>query len=94
MRIDEASDQHIPDGAGRGRVRQMAEGRRRHRRGAAQGRFERQDDRRLILVVLKFVMKALHQLPARSELPRELAEDLVRLRRFAADPASVPGWLS
>jgi hypothetical protein len=63
------------------------------RGGAVQCGFERQDDRRLIVIVLKFVMKALHELPARSELPRQFSVDLVGLRGSRCS-GGVPGWLS
>src|SRR6476660_9623876 len=60
-------------------MRQMAEGRRRHRSRAMQGCHEGQHDRWLIVIVLKLVVKAVHELPAGSELPRQLPEHFVRL---------------
>ena len=77
--VDEPSDAHIPQRIGRQRVRQMAEGHGRHRCVRAQGRFERLRDRRLFGVDPELVVKALNQLPGRSQLPRELREDLVLL---------------
>ena len=76
---DEASDAHIPHGVGRQRVRQMAEGDGRHRCVPALGRFERLHERRELGVDPELVVKALKQLQAWSQSPRELREDLVLL---------------
>src|SRR5205823_278644 len=61
----------------------------RHRSVHAQGRFERRHQRWAIRVDPELVVKALNQLPAGSQSPRELREDLVlfvgpREFRFAA----------
>ena len=77
--VDEPSDAHVPHGLGRQRVRQMAEGDGRHRGVQTQGGFERLRERRLFGVDPELVVHALNQLPARSQLPRELREDLVLL---------------
>ena len=57
----------------------MAEGDGRHRCVRAQGRFERLHQRRELGVDPELVVNALNQLPARSQSPRELREDLVLL---------------
>lgn len=46
--VDEPSDAHIPQGVGRQRVRQVAEGHGRHRRARARDRFKRRHERRPI----------------------------------------------
>ena len=79
LREDEPSDAHVPHGVGRQRVRQVAEGHGRHRRVPAQRRFERLHERRELGVDPELVVKALHQLQAWSQPPRELREDLVLL---------------
>ena len=60
-------------------MRQVAEGHGRHRRVPARGRFERLHERGELRVDPELVVEALKQLPARSQFPRELREDLVLL---------------
>ena len=60
-------------------VRQVAEGDGRHGCVRAHGRFERLYERGELRVDPGLVMDALQQLPARSQFPRELREDLVLL---------------
>ena len=79
LRVDEPSDPHIPHRIGRRRVRQMAEGHGRHRGVLTLRRFERLHRRRRLGVDPELVVNALNQLPARSQSPRELREDLVLL---------------
>ena len=78
-RVDEPSDTHVPHRlVGRG-VRQLTEGDGRHRCVQTQCGLEWLRDRWLFGVDPELVVHALNQLPARSQAPRELAEDLVLL---------------
>ena len=78
-RVDEPSDTHVPHRlVGRG-VRQLTEGDGRHRCVQTQCGLEWLRDRWLFGVDPVLVVHALNQLPARSQPPRDLAEDLVLL---------------
>ena len=59
----------------------MAEGHGRHRCAPRAGGFERRHERREIGIDPELVVKALHQLQAWAQPPRELREDLVLLVR-------------
>jgi hypothetical protein len=79
--VDEPSDADIPQRIGGQRMRQVAEGHRRHRCVPTQGGFERPRERRLFWVHPELVVNHLHQLQARSKSPRKLSDDLVLLVR-------------
>ena len=79
LREAEPSHAHVPDGIGRRRVRQMTEIDRRHRRVERWVASQRLGRRRRFGVGPELIVKALHQLPARSQAPGELREDLVLL---------------
>src|SRR5439155_1765375 len=90
--IDESPDADIPHGIGRGSVRQMAEGDSRHRCVLVLRRFERLHRRRDLGIDPELVVKALNQLPRRSQSPRELREDLVLL--VGSREIRIAAWLT
>ena len=77
--VDETSHSHVPHRVGRQRVRQVAEGDRRHGRAATHRRLERGRGQGLLGVEPELLVEALYQLPGRSDLPGQLPEDLVLL---------------